>query len=99
MICKLLYDAIRYDEVPALEVPLKSIIYEAVQSNRIEDLFGLSAMISDLCSTAKRPVVLMIDEVDQAGGHKVFLDFLGMLRSKYLKRTSWYDARWGLHVR
>ena len=88
MICKLLYDAIRYDEVPALEVPLKSIIYEAVQSNRIEDLFGLSAMISDLCSTAKRPVVLMIDEVDQAGGHKVFLDFLGMLRSKYLKRTT-----------
>ncbi len=88
MICKLLYDAIRYDEVPALEAPLKNIIYEAVQSNRIEDLFGLSAMVSDLCSTAKRPVVLMIDEVDQAGGHKVFLDFLGMLRSKYLKRTT-----------
>lgn len=30
----------------------------------------------------------MIDEVDQASGHKVFLDFLGMLRSKYLKRMT-----------
>lgn len=88
MICKLLYDAIRYDEVPALEAPLKGIVYDAAQSNRIEDLFGLSTMISDLCGAAERPVVLMIDEVDQASGHKVFLDFLGMLRSKYLKRTT-----------
>lgn len=65
MICKLLYDAIRYDEVPALEVPVKNIIYEAVQNHGIEDLFGLSAMISELCGAAKRPVILMIDEVDQ----------------------------------
>ena len=88
MICKLLYDAIRYDEVPAIEASVKNIIYEAVQDNRIEDLFALSAMISEICGGAGRPVVLMIDEVDQASGHKVFLDFLGMLRSKYLKRTT-----------
>lgn len=88
MICKLLYEAIRYDEVPALEDPVKSVIYEAVQNHNIEDLFGLSVMISELCGAARRPVVLMIDEVDQASGHKVFLDFLGMLRSKYLKRTT-----------
>lgn len=88
MICKLLYDAIRYDEVPAIEDSVKNIIYEAVRDNRIEDLFALSAMISEICSEAGRPVVLMIDEVDQANGHKVFLDFLGMLRSKYLKRTT-----------
>ena len=88
MICKLLYDAIRYDEVPAIEDSVKNIIYEAVRDNRIEDLFALSAMISEICSEAGRPVVLMIDEVDQASGHKVFLDFLGMLRSKYLKRTT-----------
>ncbi len=88
MICKLLYDAIRYDEVPAIEDSVKNIIYEAVRDNRIEDLFALSTMISEICSEAGRPVVLMIDEVDQASGHKVFLDFLGMLRSKYLKRTT-----------
>ncbi len=88
IICRLLYDAIRYGEVPALEDPVKNIIYDAVQNNSIEDLFGLSTMISDLCGAAKRPIVLMIDEVDQASGYKVFLDFLGMLRSKYLKRTT-----------
>lgn len=88
MICRLLYDAVRYDEVPALEAPLKSILHDAVQNGAIGDLWGLSAMISDLCGAAERPVVLMIDEVDQASGHKVFLDFLGMLRSKYLKRTT-----------
>lgn len=88
MICKLLYDAIRYDEVPSVETPVKNIVYEVVQNNSIEDLFSLSAMISELCGAAKRPVVLMIDEVDQASGHKVFLDFLGMIRSKYLKRTT-----------
>lgn len=88
MICKLLYDAVRYDEVPALETPLKNIIYEAAHNDCIRDLFGLSAMISELCGAAERPVVLMVDEVDQASGYKVFLDFLGMLRSKYLKRTT-----------
>lgn len=30
----------------------------------------------------------MIDEVDQANNHKVFLDYLGMLRSKFLKRNT-----------
>ena len=30
----------------------------------------------------------MIDEVDQARNHKVFIDFLGMLRSKFLKRST-----------
>ena len=61
IICRLLYDAIRYGEVPALEDPVKNIIYDAVQNNSIEDLFGLSTMISDLCGAAKRPIVLMID--------------------------------------
>lgn len=30
----------------------------------------------------------MIDEVDQASNHKVFIDFLGMLRSKFLNRST-----------
>lgn len=34
------------------------------------------------------PVILMIDEVNQARNHKVFIDFLGMLRSKFLKRRT-----------
>ncbi len=47
---------------------------------------GLSDFISYLCREADRPVVLMIDEVDQAGNHETFLTFLGMLRKKFLAR-------------
>lgn len=43
---------------------------------------------SRVCKTAKKPVVLMIDEVDSASNHQVFLDFLAMLRGYYLNRDS-----------
>ncbi len=42
--------------------------------------------LSRLCKTAKKPVVLMIDEVDSASNHQVFLDFLAMLRGYYLNQ-------------
>lgn len=52
------------------------------------DLEDLSDLISELCVQSQKPVVLMIDEVDQAGARKIFLDFLGLLRRKYLTRKS-----------
>ena len=36
---------------------------------------------------ADKPLVLIIDEVDQGGNYEIFLNFLGLLRSKYLVRT------------
>ena len=50
------------------------------------DMEDLSDIISEICIRSEKPVVLMIDEVDQAGNHKLFLTFLGMLRRKYLER-------------
>lgn len=47
------------------------------------EMFGL---LSQLCGEAPRPVVLMADEVDHGGNYQVFLDFLALLRSYYLKR-------------
>lgn len=44
--------------------------------------------LSGVCRTAKKPIVLMIDEVDSASNHQVFLDFLAMLRGYYLSRDS-----------
>ncbi len=44
--------------------------------------------LSGVCRTAGRPIVLMIDEVDSASNHRVFLDFLAMLRGYYLSRDS-----------
>ena len=51
-------------------------------------MLSLSNLISNICKNAEVPVILMIDEVDQASDHKVFIDFLGMLRSKFLKRST-----------
>ncbi len=49
-------------------------------------LGGLSEFISRMCRAAGKPVVLIVDEVDQASNHDIFLTFLGMLRKKYLAR-------------
>lgn len=35
-----------------------------------------------------KPVVLLIDEVDQASNYESFVDFLGLLRAKFLKRDT-----------
>ncbi len=39
-----------------------------------------------MCRDLEKPVVLIIDETDQAGNYGIFIKFLGMLRDKYLKR-------------
>lgn len=49
----------------------------------LADLFYL---LSNLCETAQKPIVLCIDEVDSASNNQVFLDFLGILRDYYLDR-------------
>lgn len=38
------------------------------------------------CEESENPIVLMIDEVDQASNNQVFLDFLAQLRKDYLNR-------------
>lgn len=42
--------------------------------------------LSEMCETAEKPVVLMIDEVDSASNNQVFIDFLAQLRGYYLNR-------------
>ena len=49
----------------------------------------LSKKITVLCRTY--PIVLMIDEMDKCSENQVFLDFLGMLRDKYLNRDKGKD--------
>ncbi len=56
-----------------------------------EEQFSLGQMfgfLSDLCDTAGKPVVMIIDEVDSAANNQVFLDFLAQLRSYYLDRET-----------
>lgn len=49
-------------------------------------LDDLALMISNFCSESKKPVVVLIDEVDKSTDNQLFLNFLGMLRNKYLDR-------------
>ncbi len=62
---------------------------DALEENSLSGHMNLADMfhlLSRLCETAARPVVLIIDEVDSASNNQVFLDFLGLLRSYYLNR-------------
>jgi len=49
----------------------------------LRSLFGY---LSDLCASADKPIVIMIDEVDSASNNQVFLDFLAQLRAQYIDR-------------
>lgn len=49
-------------------------------------VFEMSNLVSDLCMAAPMPMILIIDEVDQASNFTSFLKLLGMLRNKYLER-------------
>lgn len=50
---------------------------------KLSDVFRL---FDRWCRESQKPLVLIIDEVDTAADNKVFLDFLGKLRSNYIKR-------------
>jgi len=52
------------------------------------DFWVLDEFITRLCKESGKPVVLMIDEVDSAGNHQVFLSFLALLRKKFLERST-----------
>ncbi len=49
----------------------------------------LSSKITELCE--KYEIVLMVDEMDKCSDNQVFLNFLGMLREKYLLRNEGED--------
>lgn len=59
---------------------------QALQSGRAIELFELFGYLSGICRESEKPVVLMIDEVDSASNHQVFLDFLAQLRRQYIGR-------------
>lgn len=42
--------------------------------------------LNDICAASKKPIILMIDEVDSATNNQVFLDFLAQLRACYIDR-------------
>ena len=83
-----LYEPIEYGEVVDVTPDMVKLFEEMFKldaSNR--NFTELSRFISKLCKISNKPIVLMIDEVDQASNHEMFLSFLGMLRDKFLRRV------------
>ncbi len=84
----LLLDVIEFDGITGISEESRNAIEKMSNSESGNTtLRALSNLITRLCMTASKPVVLMIDEVDQASGQEIFLSFLGLLRNKYQNRT------------
>lgn len=84
----LFYDVIYYGESGSVSDEIRDECYDMSLEEAKPDLRYTSNFFSRLCAKAGRPVILMIDEVDQASNQEIFLSFLGMLRDKYMKRRS-----------
>ena len=50
------------------------------------ELVQFRKSVATLCKKSDKPIVILIDEVDQAGNYDSFIKFLGALREMYLKR-------------
>ena len=80
-----LMEAVDYEEVNQLDENAKNCLFKI---NEISSDKELSLLISKFVKLSSRPIVIIIDEVDQAGNHDAFIKFLGLLRDKYLNRET-----------
>ncbi|MDY4077625.1 MAG: AAA family ATPase [Clostridium sp.] len=55
-------------------------------SKEVTNLDSLSDCISEFIEESNKEIILIIDEVDKSSNNQLFLNFLGMLRNKYLER-------------
>ena len=62
-------------------------LWRILDRNDLTSYDELSDVITTFCNTCEKPVVLLIDEVDKSCDNQLFLNFLGMLRNKYLERN------------
>jgi hypothetical protein len=70
---------------------VREIVSQIINSNKQDqqiDLTDLSMCIVRMCQAAQHPLVLMIDEVDQASNYDSFVRILGLLRKMYLDREN-----------
>lgn len=54
-------------------------------ANEVTNIEELSLLIGELTGGSPKKVVLMIDEVDKSSNNQLFIDFIAMLRDRYLK--------------
>ena len=74
------------------EVGEKETLQNVFDNHDLASFEELSNVITEFCRTSSKPVVLLIDEVDKSSDNQLFLNFLGMLRNKYLERNEGLGA-------
>jgi len=62
-----------------------------ILENETADFKSLSRAITGLIKELGKDIVLIIDEVDKSSANRVFMQFLGLLRNKYLAMSSGED--------
>lgn len=82
---RLLRNRIMYQLVNGISQETIQAIEQGANTDNF-DFQMLMDLIMHMCSSSANPVVLIIDEVDQASNNQIFLDFLSILRSMYLQR-------------
>ena len=76
-----------YSSVNGSNDEVKSILKEAVPRGQKEvSLTEFKETVIDLCNASDKPLVIFIDEVDQASNNDSFIKFLGLLRNMFLVR-------------
>lgn len=84
----LLARSFAWTPLPGLNPEVAEMIQEYTKEHKKEcSSDDLEFFIGSICHRNTKPIVLIIDEVDQAGNHSSFLKFLGLLRGMYLKRN------------
>ena len=77
-------------QTSGFSLDIKHLVKQALEQYSGEmPTVDLSMLISRICSLNPKPIVLIIDEVDQAGNYDSFVKFLGLLRNKYLARKQY----------
>lgn len=80
-----LKEAVDYEEVNNLEDSAKDFLYSIANFSSDKEL---SLIISKFVKSSSKKIVIIIDEVDQAGNFESFIKFLGLLRDKFLNRQT-----------
>jgi hypothetical protein len=66
--------------------------YLKERSKEVATVEDISILITNLVIKSGKKCVMLIDEVDKSSNNQLFLDFLAMLRNKYLNRHKLADA-------
>lgn len=79
----------RHSRVNGSSEAMQSLLKEAVPVGCNEiDSIDFSEIVNELCTLSEKPVVVLIDEVDQASNNDGFVKFLGVLRNMFLSRET-----------